>query len=213
MRLTVVEAHARLRLGRAAARFLAIRGNDGLGFPRLGDFSRERLGISGRELQSFASVATRLEALPLLASAFARGEVSWSQARLLCAVAAAASESAWLARARGLTVRELVAAIRAERGGKVGGELADVLEDESDAIEGERSERFSIRCPGRVTLLWRRAVELARRMLGSQAPVWQAAEAIAAEASSTEPAIVGDSRPDAPPESPEVAPLASGRLA
>ncbi len=186
VRVSQLEALARLRLGRAAARFLEIRGNDALGFPRIGDYSSERLGISGRELQSFAFVASRLPALPQLASAFARGEVSWSQTRLLCAVADASSETSWLARARGLTVRDLVEAIRTDRAEIADSDIRGVLEDESDSIEGESPERFSMRCPSRVALAWRRAVELARRMLGSQAPTWRAAESIAAEASSYE---------------------------
>ncbi|MGH7803730.1 MAG: hypothetical protein ACREQJ_05235, partial [Candidatus Binatia bacterium] len=85
LRLSREEARARLELGRVAARFLDVKGHERLAFARLGDYARERLGISGRELQSFAFVAARLEALPLVAAAFLRGEISWSQTRLLCA--------------------------------------------------------------------------------------------------------------------------------
>ncbi|MGH7805124.1 MAG: DUF222 domain-containing protein, partial [Candidatus Binatia bacterium] len=105
VRLAGEEARARCELGRVAARFLAIKAHDRVGFPRVADYARERLGISGRELQSFAFVAARLAVLPLVAAEFLRGEISWSQVRLLCAVADADSQAGWLARARGRTVR------------------------------------------------------------------------------------------------------------
>src|SRR5262245_54035964 len=92
LRLAHLEASARVELGRAAARFLELGGYHPLGFSRLGDYARERLGISGREVQSFAFVALRLARLPLVARAFALGEISWSQTRLLCAAADADSE-------------------------------------------------------------------------------------------------------------------------
>ena len=50
LRLAHAEAGARVELGRAAERFLAIGGHHRLAFSRVGDYSRERLGISGREL-------------------------------------------------------------------------------------------------------------------------------------------------------------------
>jgi hypothetical protein len=186
VRLSQLEARARRDLGRLASRFAAIRGHDALGFRSVGDYARELLGISGRELQSFAFVASRLERLPRVAAAFARGEISWSQARLLCAVASRDDEASWLDRARGLTVRELVLEIRRSCA-VTAPDVAAVLDDESDETEGEPRVRLSVACPARVTLLWRRAVELARRMLGSQASISEAAEAIVAEVSSGEP--------------------------
>ncbi len=54
--------------------------------------------------------------------------------------------------------------------------------DLDDALmDGEARVRFHLRCPRRVRRLWHRAIELARRMLGGDGPVWQAAEAVAAE--------------------------------
>jgi hypothetical protein len=195
LRLSRAEARARLRLGRAAVRFVAIRGWDRLGFARLGDYASERLGVSGRELRSLAFVASRLASLPRLAAAFTRGELSWSQVRLLAGAADQASEVAWMDRARGLTVRELADAVRAARRGHPDVAFGEAIDEEANAIEGEPRVHIAIRCPARVTVLWRRAVELARRMLGAQAPAWQAAEAIAAEAISGAPALAAE-----PPE-------------
>jgi hypothetical protein len=191
VRLSVLEARSRLRLGRAAHRFLERRGRERLGFSSVGDYARERLGISGRELQSFARVAARLAALPLLAAAFARGEISWSQARLLCGVATTESEGGWVELARGLTVCELADVIR-ERGRASAIEIDGVLDEIRDETDGEPRVRFAVRCPARLTVLWRRTVELARRMLGSHAVVWQAAEAIAAEAGSAAAIVVAE---------------------
>jgi len=54
--------------------------------------------------------------------------------------------------------------------------------DADDTLtDGEPCVRFHLRCPRRVRRRWRRAVELARRLLGADGAAWQAAEAIAAE--------------------------------
>ena len=103
------EPRARRRvLGRLAAAFRKIGGHRRLGFPKLDDYSRERLGLSGRELQSLAAVSVRLGELPSVAEAFERGELSWSQVRLVAAVARPGSEAQWLERARGRSVRALM---------------------------------------------------------------------------------------------------------
>ena len=172
-RLARQEALCRRVLGHLARHFLAKRAHQRLGFVRLDDFARERLGLSGRELQELAHVAQRLEALPALARAFAQGALSWSHLRLLVAVATPDTEAAWLARARGESVRALEAAIAATRG---------VPPDPDErAVDGESPVRFHLRCPRRVRRLWHHATELASRMSGARLPAWRAAEAIAAE--------------------------------
>src|SRR5438093_8146651 len=116
-RLAAQEARCRMVLGTLARRFLACRGHHELGFARLGDHTRERLGISAREVQSLATVSARLERLPHLRAAFADGVLSWAQVRLLTAIATPEDEAAWLERARGRTVRALAAIIRTPPGG------------------------------------------------------------------------------------------------
>src|SRR6266851_9999465 len=73
------------------------RAHQRLAFVRLDDYARERLGLSGRELQDLGRVAERLTVLPTIARAFAEGTLSWSHLRLLVAVATPESEAAWLA--------------------------------------------------------------------------------------------------------------------
>src|SRR5438552_2355975 len=76
-RLAGQDARCRMVLGRLARAFLHVRGQQGLGFARLGDYARERLGMSARELQSLARVSARLEGLPEIRRAYENGEVSW----------------------------------------------------------------------------------------------------------------------------------------
>src|SRR6266480_2881244 len=112
-RLAAQDARGRLVLGRLARAFLRRHGHHELGFGRLGDYSRERIGLSARELQSLATVSAHLERLPQLRAAFADGVLSWAQIRLLTAVATPEDEAEWLARAEGRTVRALAAVMHA----------------------------------------------------------------------------------------------------
>jgi hypothetical protein len=176
-RLAGQEARCRLVLGRLARSFLGSGGQHTLGFARLGDYGRERLGMSARELQSLATVSEGVARLPAIAAAFECGELSWAQLRLLVSVAQPATECEWLALARGRTVRALAALI--QEAGK---------DDEDDGADAEVHVRFRLRCPRRVARLWRHVVELARRMAGADLSQGQAAEAIAAEGLSARPA-------------------------
>ena len=187
-RLARGDARGRLVLGRLVAAFLRGRGQQALGFARLTDYARERLGLSGRELQSLATVAERVSTLPALAAAFGSGEISWAQLRILVGIATPDTVEHWLSLARGRTVRALEATIR-EAGRPVHSEDSD------------SHARFRLPCPNRVKRLWHDAVELARRTAGAALSRSAAAEVIAAEGLSahTPPAEqwVSDSRPPA----------------
>ena len=58
-------------------------------------------------LQSAAWLATRLDELPAVSTAYDRSELSWAAARAICQVAVAADEEQWLAVARRSTVDTL----------------------------------------------------------------------------------------------------------
>src|SRR2546427_1664879 len=169
-RLAAQEARCRVVLGRLARAFLLCRGQHLLGFARLGDYARERLGLSARELQSLATVTERLAALPAVRAAFDGGELSWAQVRLLVGIATPDTEREWLDLARERTVRALAAMIRAAG-------RSDVHEEED--CDDEPRLRFHLRCPRRVARLWQETVELARRMAGAELTQGQAAQAIA----------------------------------
>src|SRR6185295_3005896 len=101
------DAAMRRELGAAARALVRGRAYRRLGFVRLSDYARERLGVSARTLHAAAWVATRLDALPVVATAFDRSELSWAQVRAVCAVAGSDDQEEWLARARASTVNAL----------------------------------------------------------------------------------------------------------
>src|SRR5438128_10234966 len=151
-RVACQEAVCRRVLGRLARSFFAGRYHHRLGFARLGDYTRERLSLSAREVQELARVAERLETLPAIAAAFSAGDLSWTQTRLLATAATPDSEHEWLALARDRTVRAL-----------------EVLVAHPPADPDERHRpRFSLRCPRRVRGRSRQAIELARPMAGRE---------------------------------------------
>src|SRR2546425_12868425 len=82
-RLARQEAVCRRVLGRLARSFLAGRSHHRLGFARLGDYTRERLSLSAREVQELARVAERLESPPALAARSPAGDPPWTPAPLL----------------------------------------------------------------------------------------------------------------------------------
>src|SRR5437867_12832396 len=88
-RLARQEAVCRRVLGRLARHFLAGRYHHRLGFARLGDWTRERPGLSARQVQYLARVAERPESLPAIAVAFAAGQLSCTPTRLLAPAATA----------------------------------------------------------------------------------------------------------------------------
>jgi len=176
-RLARQEALCRRVIGRLARPFLRRRAHVRLGFIRIDDYARERLGVSGRELQELGRVSRRLEELPHVSRAFAEGALSWSHVRLLASIATPDDEAEWVARARTLSVRALAAP----------------RDPDDEAIDGEPSVRFRLRCPRRVRRLWHHANEYASRMSGTRLAAWRAAEVIAAEGSAS--AAVLDVRP------------------
>ena len=176
-RLASQESRCRLVAGAVAREFLDRRAHHRLGFVRVGDYTRERLSWSARELQETARTVAALDSLPHIAAAFRWGKLSWTKVRLLTGVVSAADELEWLAEADGRTVRALAARIRSTRSD----DPASTSPDADDTIEGEPMVRFNIRCPRRVCAAWRYVVELAGRMSGARIPMWRAAEAIAGE--------------------------------
>jgi hypothetical protein len=80
-----------------------------LGYTKLSDYGREVLGVAGRTAQAMARLSRELRARPLLAGAVRRGEVTPRKAEMVLGMAFGRDEAAWVARARGSTVRELAA--------------------------------------------------------------------------------------------------------
>jgi hypothetical protein len=191
------EASERLALGRLAKVFCVRQAHHDLGFARIGDYARERLGISSSRFYELAQVATSLTSLPLIEAALARGDVSWTKARALAAVAAPDTQEQWLEVAVQRTADELHVLIRScgaraagasrPRGSLEPADLAlgadpsrDGSPDDED-IDGEPAENVAIRCPQSVKLLWWEALRLSSRVAGYELAAWQSVECIAAE--------------------------------
>src|SRR2546427_543338 len=170
VRLSRREARGRLVLGRLAHRFLRGRCHHDLGFARLGDYSRERLGLSPREVQSLARVAAQLRRLPGLTPAFEHGELSWTVTRLLAEKATPEDEAGWIELVRGRPLWGVEAFVGRWR-----------RQENDGTIDGEPRVLVRLPCPGRVKALWREVTELASRMTGSPLAPWQTAQGVAAE--------------------------------
>src|SRR6059036_3513331 len=149
-RLVRQEARARRVLGTLARGFLRRRHQHDLGFARLRDYTRER--------QTLAHVVDGMARLPAIGDAFDSGEINWSQARCLVALATPENAPFWLLVARLRTVRALEASVARKAGRRV----AD------DTIDGEERVRVRLPCPRDVRARWGKVLELARCVCGSE---------------------------------------------
>jgi hypothetical protein len=142
-----------------------------LGYARLGDYARERLGLSARQLQELARVHRTLPGLPALERALVANELPWSKVRLVARVASAEDAAAWIARAREMPTRQLEQEVRAS---------APRLEPE-DPSDTPSEQRVVVRCTPAVCEKWAFAREMAERMAGQCLRAGDALELVAAE--------------------------------
>ncbi len=84
-----------------------------LGFANLGQYLKERLGMSRRAFEQRAWLERRMEELPQLRYSLERGEVSYEKARLVANVADFDSVNEWIRRAAGMTCARLELAVEA----------------------------------------------------------------------------------------------------
>jgi hypothetical protein len=96
-------APLRRALARVAGELVRRRAWEPLGFARVGDYARERPGLSARELYELAHVDAALAKLPAIDAALTEGRLGWTKARLLCRVATPGDEGRWLAAAATLS--------------------------------------------------------------------------------------------------------------
>lgn len=176
-----------------AARFVATRGWERLGFARLEDHARERLGLAARTLQDLAHVEAALSQHGLLAAALQEGRLGWTQTRLVARVATPASVASWLSFAERTTARALAREVRrvdlgslersAAGGAAPAGSapLGGSEDTDEDGIATTPREYLIVRCAPRVQAKWFRARGLAQRVAGEPVPPWQCLESVAAE--------------------------------
>ena len=110
--LNAREAACRIVVGELAEVLRRTSAHRQLGFARLADYTRERLGLSSREIESLATVTAALRRLPATGAAFTRGDLSWTRTRLITAVADPEDEAVWLEHARRHSTVALAAAVK-----------------------------------------------------------------------------------------------------
>jgi len=177
-------------LAALAERLIATKAPERLCYARLGDYARERPGLSARQLQELARVHRALVGLPALERALLANELPWSKVRLLARVATEQDEPTWIARARAMPTRRLEQEVR---------ESARSFESE-DPDDALPHKRVTLHCTPAVREKWHLVREMAERVAGQRLRAGEALELVAAEvfsAISIDPAFA--ERPDESP--------------
>ena len=157
-------------LAALAGRLVEMAGFERLGYARLSDYARERLGLSARTLQDLARVDAKLAGLPELERALVEGALSWSRVRLLARFATARDEAFWIDYARCRSVRVLERELRAVGRGQTG------------SVEtNEASGTATLTVAPRVAFKWRRTCRDAARVAGETTPDGTVLEWVTAE--------------------------------
>jgi len=156
-----------------AERLVATRAYERLCYARVGDYARERLGRSARQLQDLARVHRALEALPAVERALVANELPWSKIRLLARVATPGDQEQWVARAHAVATRTL------EQGVRVARLATQAKRPESPDAQPER--RITLRCTPALREQWSLAHEMAERVAGQHLRAGEALELLAAE--------------------------------
>ncbi len=171
--LTATAGPLRRALAAICARLLETSAYELLCYARIGDYARERAGVSARQLQDLAHAHRAFATLPGLERALVANELPWSKVRLLARVATPADEAAWLARARVLSIRRLEQEVRALRAPADG-----ALDAEADPPR----VRVTLHCTPAVHEQWLLAREYAERVSGQRLREDEALEWVTAEA-------------------------------
>ncbi len=168
-------APLRRTLARIAGAFVAHRAWEPLGFVRPADYSRERPGLSARELHDLARVDAALGRLPEIDAALVSGALGWTKARLLCRVATPEDEAHWLHAASRFSADALSREVRAIDVGS----LEAGAESEPDS--GRDREVVRVRVPRRVKGRWGALKGAMRRVAGERLPNDACVEILTAE--------------------------------
>lgn len=86
-----------------------------LGYSSIHQYATLCLGFSQSKMFQFLRLAKSLETLPALKRSVARGEVSWTKARVVASVATPKTEQAWVGVAKHKSRRELEARVQETR--------------------------------------------------------------------------------------------------
>jgi len=177
-RLAAARGPLRRALARLAGRLVETGAIERLTYARLGDYARERLGLSPRKLQELARTDRLLAGLPSLDASLRRNLLPWCKVRMIARIATPETVDDWIERARAISTRVLEAAVlEAARG--------TALEPELAAEDPDRHRWIRLRCSPRVRAKWSVVRELAECAAGQRLGDGEALEWVAAEAFST----------------------------
>jgi hypothetical protein len=202
VKLAGMDHRCRVVQARLTRRMMQMRGWNALGFVRLSDYARERLGCAARSLEEDARVMKSLDSLPRLLEALESASLSWTQVRLLARAATPDTEEELLERAASLTTRELEAFLR-ERDAQPASNAEDSGGDvdgpglPSEEHSGEPEVRWTTAVSRTGVRMWRSVCEIGRRMAGTPLVDSQVLELVTAESASGLPTNA-DPQPWAP---------------
>ena len=181
-RLTAARGPLRRALARLAGRLVETRAIERLSYARLGDYARERLGVSARKLQELARIDRLLAGLPSLEASLRWNVLPWCKVRLIARIAGPETVDAWIERARVLSTRALERAVWEEARGRPVGDAARL---DLEAEDPERQRWIHLRCSSAVRVKWSLVRELAECVVGQRLGDGDVLELVAAEAFST----------------------------
>jgi hypothetical protein len=188
LRLAASVGPLRRVLTRIAARLVAGRSHERLGYARLSDYARERVGLSARQLHELARVDRRMAGLPALERALVANLLPWSKVRLLARVATPGDVGAWIARATATPSRRLEQEVR-ERGREPDpGRPLDPDRDLPDPIDTAPVALLRLRCTPAVREKWSVVREVSQRVAGERLRADETLEWVLAEVASAMPA-------------------------
>ena len=180
--LAAARGPLRRTLARLAGRLVETRAIERLGFARLGDYARERLGVSARKLQELARIDRLLADLPSLEASLRWNVLPWCKVRLIARIATPETIDAWIERARVLSTRALEAAVREEARGRP---MGDPVRLDLEAEDPARRRQIRLCCSPAVRVKWSLVRELAERVAGQRLGEGDALELVTAECFST----------------------------
>jgi hypothetical protein len=178
VRLAAARGPLRRALARLARRLVETGAIERLCYARLGDYARERLGLSPRKLQELARIDRALTGLPSLDASLRGNLLPWCKVRLIARIATPETVDAWIERARAISTRALEAAVREQARGTA-------LEPELAAEDPDRHRWVRLRCSPKVRAKWSVVRELAECVAGQRLGDGEALEWVVAEAFST----------------------------
>jgi hypothetical protein len=164
------------------ARLLEARTHRVREFSSFGDFVREVLQLSPRTARRRVRLHRALLEVTPLRRAFAEGGLSPCQVLTLAPVVDEGNAPFWIELAANLTVRELADRVREAGRGPPGVSWSGTEDFGPELDDANPGRNVTFAAPMSAAITWDMGVEAARRALGWDAPVYQAVEAILAEA-------------------------------